>query len=226
LRSSRRLEQETHRHVAWLWLLKKLRPDHQTIADFRKHNLKPRRQVGRTCTRRCKTLDLFGAELVAIDGSKCRAVNAKARHCTKDKLAKLIRQLDERVDAYLQELERSDAPEDRGPVGGAHATALAATIEALQQRQRRDEGFQAQRRSSAQAQLALTDPERRAMQRGTGRGTEVCDTVQTAVDAKHQRMVACEVTHDPGDRDGLSPMALQAHEVLGCRFDAVADVGS
>ena len=63
------------------------------------------------------------------------------------------------------------------------------------------------------------------MKRGKGRGTEVCYNVQTAVDAKHKLIVACEVTNDPGDRDWLSPMALQAKEVLVCGFDAVADVG-
>ena len=63
------------------------------------------------------------------------------------------------------------------------------------------------------------------MKRGKGRGTEVCDNVQTAVDSKHKLIVACEVTNDPGDRDWLSPMALQAKDVLACRFDAVADVG-
>jgi hypothetical protein len=225
LRSSRRLEQETHRNVELLWLLKKLRPDHQTIADFRKHNLKPLRQVCRTFTLLCKKLDRFGAELVAIDGSKFRAVTAKERNFTKDKLTKLIRQIDERVEAYLKELERSDAQDDRGTVGGAHAKALAAKIEALKQRQLRYESFQAQLRSSDQEQLSLTDPESRAMKRGKGRGTEVCYNAQTAVDAKHKLSVACEVTNDPGDRDWLSPMALQAQEVRGCRFDAVADVG-
>jgi transposase len=225
LRSSRRLEQATHRHVEVLWLLKKLRPAHKTIADFRKHNLKPLRQVCRTFTLLCKKLDLCGAELVAIDGSKFRAVNAKERHFTKDKLKKLIMQIDEGVEAYLKELERSDAQDDRGPVGGAHAKALAAKIEALKQRQLRYEGFQAQLLSNNQEQLSLTDSESRAMKRGKGRGPEVCYNVQTAVDAKHKLIVACEVTNDPGDRAWLSPMALQAKEVLGCCFDAVADVG-
>jgi transposase len=48
LRSSRRLEQETHRNVEVMWLLKKLRPDHKTLVDFRKHNLKPLRPTFRT----------------------------------------------------------------------------------------------------------------------------------------------------------------------------------
>jgi transposase len=225
LRSSRRLEQETHRNIALLWLLKKLRPDHKTIADSRKHNLKPIRQVCRTFTFLGKKLDLFGAELVSIDGSKFRAVNAKERNFTQDKLTKLIAQIDERVEAYLKELDRSDEQDDRGTVGGAQAEALAAKIEALQPRKLLYEGFQAQLLARHQEQLSLTDPESRAMKRGKGRGTEVCYNVQTAVDAKHKLMVACEVTNDPGDRDWLSPMALQAKEVLDCHFDAVADVG-
>jgi transposase len=76
LRSSRRLEQETHRNVALLWLLKKLRPDRKTIADFRKNNRKPLRQVCRTFTLLCKKLNLFGAEFVALAGSMFRAVNS------------------------------------------------------------------------------------------------------------------------------------------------------
>ena len=225
LRSSRRLEQETHRNIELLWLLKKLQPDHKTIADFRKHNLKPIRQVCRTFTLLCKKLDLFGAELVAIDGSKFRAVNAKERNFTQDKLTKLLAQIDDRVEAYLKELDHSDQQDDQGTVGGAQAEALAAKIEALQQRKLLYEGFQAQLLSSHQEQLSLTDPESRAMKRGKGRGTEVCYNVQTAVDAKHKLIVACEVTNDPGDRDWLSPMALQAKEVLDCGFDAVADTG-
>jgi hypothetical protein len=63
------------------------------------------------------------------------------------------------------------------------------------------------------------------MKLGKGRGTEVCYNVQTAVDSQHKLIIANDVTSDPGDRDGLSPMALQAKAVLGCTFDAVADVG-
>jgi transposase len=121
LRSSRRLEQETHRNVEFMWLLKKLRPDHKTIADFRKHNLKPMRQVCREFTLLCKQLDLFAGELVAIDGSTCKAVNAKARHCTADKLQPLLPQIDQRVEGSLQELDGQDPQDDAGPPGGAVA---------------------------------------------------------------------------------------------------------
>ena len=63
------------------------------------------------------------------------------------------------------------------------------------------------------------------MQLGKGRGTEVCSNGQTAVDRKHKRMIANDVTNATGDRDWLSPMARQATAVLGCPFEAVAEVG-
>jgi transposase len=225
MRSSRRLEQETHRNVEVMWLLKQRRPDHKTIADFRKHNLTPMRQVCRTFTLLCKQLDLVGAELVAIDGHKFSAVNAKERNFTQAKLTKLIARIEERVAAYLKELDRSDDQDDRGTVGGAQAEALAAKMEARKQRTLLYEGFPAPWLANRQDQLALTAPESRSMQRGKGRGTEVCYNVQTAVDGKHKLMVACEVTNDPGDRDWLSPMAQPAKAVLDCGFDVVADVG-
>jgi transposase len=225
LRSSRRLEQETHRNVELRWLLKKLRPDHKTIADFRKNNLVPLRQVCREVTLLCKPLDLFAGELVAIDGSKFKAVNAKERNFTPDKLTKLLQRIDQRVEGYLQELDGQDNQDEAGTPGGAVAENLQAKIEALQQRKLLYAGFQAQLEASGETQLSLTDPQSRAMKLGKGRGTEVCYNVQTAVDSKHKLIIANDVTNDPGDRDWLSPMALQAKAVLDCTFDAVADVG-
>jgi transposase len=225
LRSSRRLEQETHRNVELLWLLKKLRPDHKTIADFRKNNLVPIRQVCREFTLLCKQLDLFAGELVAIDGSKFKAVNAKARNFTSDKLQRLLQQIDQRVEGYLQELDRGDNQEDAGTPGGAVAAHVQAKIAALQHRQLLYADLQAQLEASGATQLSLTDPESRAMKLGKGRGIEVCYNVQTAVDSKHKLIVANDVTNAPGDRDCLSPMALQAKDILGSPFEAVADVG-
>jgi transposase len=225
LRSSRRLEQETHRNVELMWLLKKLRPDHKTIADFRKNNLKPLRQVCREFTLLCKQLDLFAGELVAIDGSKFKAVNAKERNFTQDKLAQLLQQIDQRVTVYLQELDGQDHQDDAGTPGGAVAENLQAKIEALQHRKLLYTDLQAQLEASGETQLSLTAPESRAMKLGKGRGIEVCYNVQTAVDSKHQLIIANDVTNDAGDRNWLSPMALQAKDILGGPFDAVADVG-
>jgi transposase len=134
LRSSRRLDQETHRNVELMWLLQKLRPDHQTIADFRKNNLQPLRQVCREFTVLCKQLDLCAGELVAMDGSKCKAVNAKERNFTRDKLTKLLQQIDQRVESYLQALDGQDNQDDAGTPGGAVADQVQAKSAALQHR--------------------------------------------------------------------------------------------
>jgi hypothetical protein len=115
--------------------LKTLRPDHKTLATFRQNHLEPLRRVCRPCTRLCKQLDLFGAELVASDGSTFRAVHSQERHFTPDKLTKLSVPIDARVDAYLTALERRDDQEARGTGGGARAETLAAKVEALKQRQ-------------------------------------------------------------------------------------------
>jgi hypothetical protein len=172
-----------------------------------------------------KQLDRFAGTLGAIDGSKCKAVNAKARNFTSDKLKHLLQQIDQRVEAYLKDLDGQDNEDDAGTPGGAVVENLQAKIEALQHRKLLYADLQAQLEASGETQLSRTDPESRAMILGKGRGTEVCYNVQMAVDSKHKLIIANDVTNDTGDRDWLSPMALQAKAVLGCSFDAVADVG-
>jgi transposase len=111
IRSSRRLERETHRNVELIWLLRKLRPDFKTIADFRNNNTKALQALFREFVLRCKQLDLFGAELLAIDGSKFRAVNSKHKNFTKTKLEKALKDIDEQVAKYLSDLDASDREE-------------------------------------------------------------------------------------------------------------------
>ena len=117
IRSSRLLEAECHRNVEVIWLLGKLAPDFKTIADFRKDNLKPLRAVNRQFTLLCRKLDLFGGQLLAIDGSKFQAVNARDQNFNADKLQDLIARADARLAEYLEQLDASDAAE---PGGRAH----------------------------------------------------------------------------------------------------------
>jgi transposase len=109
LRSSRLLEREAQRNIELIWLLKKLTPDFKTIADFRKDNLLPLQQVCRTFTLLCKELDLFGGELVAVDGSKFKAVNNRKRNFTPEKLTKALEHIDAKIAEYLQALDTADS---------------------------------------------------------------------------------------------------------------------
>lgn len=222
IRSSRRLEAETHRNVELMWLLRRLSPDFKTIADFRKDNLEAIRKVGREFVLLCKKMDLFGAELIAIDGSKFRAVNGKERNFTRKELERLLGEIDEKLARYLAALDGQD--EQEAHLSRPGAEELQAKIQTLQERRSRYEGYVAQVESRGQEQISLTDPESRRMKvRGT---REVCYNVQIAVDEKHKLIVADDVTNDATDKDQLSPMALSAKEVLGVQtLEAVADRG-
>ena len=79
VRSSRRLEAESKRNLEVIWLLRRLSPDFKTIADFRRINRAAFRQVFREFVRLCRELELFGRELVAVDGTRIKAVNSRER---------------------------------------------------------------------------------------------------------------------------------------------------
>jgi Transposase domain (DUF772) len=97
VRSSRRLETEAARNLEVIWLLCRLRPDFKTIADFRKDNRNAFKAVFRQFVLLCRKLDLFGRELVAVDGTRLKAVNSMDRNFTREKLKRLIQWADERL---------------------------------------------------------------------------------------------------------------------------------
>src|SRR5215475_13314746 len=111
MRSSRKLEHESQRNLELMWLLHKRTPDFKTIADFRKENAQALKGGCREFTMLCKTLDLFGRELSAIDGSKFKAVHSKARNFTEKKLQNLLKHINEKIDTYLKELDEQDTIE-------------------------------------------------------------------------------------------------------------------
>jgi len=218
--SSRKLERESQRNVEVMWLVRRLNPDHKTIAEFRRKNKKSLRRLFREFTLLCKKLNLFGAELVAIDGSKFRAVNAKRRNYSRPMLEAIMRATDERIARYLQSIETNDQGEDaaaasaRPDVDLARLTARAAEVRAML----------AQLDASGETQISQTDPDSRTMKVRTG--TDVCYNAQTAVDAKHNLIVAIAVTNEATDRNWLSPMAIEAKDTLDVEtLNVVADKG-
>jgi transposase len=222
LRSSRRLEREAQRNVELLWLLHQLRPDFKTIADFRKDNLAALRGVCREFTLLCRQLDLFGGELVAIDGSKLRAVNSKRRNFSEHKLHATAAEIDAKIDNYLQQLDAADAAEPA--VAQPTAVQLQQKIAHLQQRRQQNAQRLEQLQTSGQSQVSLTDPDSRSMK--VGQGTDVCYNVQTAVDAKHKLIVEHQVTNAVTDLGQLTPVAVAAKQTLGvAQLEVVADMG-
>jgi hypothetical protein len=132
VRSSRRLETEAGRNVEVIWLLCGLRPDFETIADFRTDNCDAFETVLRQLVLQCRKLDLFGRELVAVDGTPLKPVNSTGRNFTREKLKKLIQWTDERLADYLARLDRADGTDDAA--NSAPAAKLAGKIAILKQR--------------------------------------------------------------------------------------------
>jgi transposase len=222
IRSSRRLEAETHRNIEVIWLLRHLKPDFKTIADFRRDNRKAFRPVFRQFVLLCKQLDLFGRELLAVDGTRIKAVNNKDRNFTRASLTEFIKLADAKLDDYLQRLDQSDASEST--TGGSRVKNLAAKIAAIRQRRTRCEEMLAHLDQTGEEQISLTDPDSRAMAAHTR--VAVGYNVQVAVDTKHKLIVEQQVTNQVVDMGLLTQTAAPAKEVLGVETIAVvADRG-
>lgn len=222
VRSSRRLEAEAMRNLELIWLLRGLRPDYKTIADFRRDNRGAFKAVFRAFVVLCRKLDLFGRELLAVDGTRLKAVNNPGRNFSRDKLARYIASADERIEGYLAELDAIDRGEDgHGPGRGE---ALAAKIARVRERRQAQEAMLGQLTASGESQVSLTDPDARAMV--TGPKTTVGYNAQVAVDAKHKLIVEQHVTNAATDMGLLADTARAARETLDVeRIDAVADMG-
>ncbi len=221
-RSSRRLEAETHRNIEVIWLLRHLKPDFKTIADFRRDNRKAFRPVFRQFVLLCKRLDLFGRELLAVDGTRIKAVNNKDRNFTRASLSEFIKLADAKLDDYLQRLDQSDASEIT--TGGSRIKNLAEKIAAIRQRRARCEEMLAYLDQTGEEQISLTDPDSRAMAAHTR--VAVGYNVQVAVDTKHKLIVEQQVTNQVVDMGLLTQTAAPAKEVLGVETIAVvADRG-
>jgi transposase len=222
VRSSRRLEAECHRNIEVIWLLRTLKPDFKTIADFRSDNRAAFKAVFRQFTLLCKRLDLFGRELLAVDGTRIKAVNNKDRNFTRNSLEKFIKAADERLEEYLQRLDEGDAAESG--TGGARTKNLAEKIEALRNKRGRYAALLAEMERTGEAQVSLTDPDSRAMAAHTKVG--VGYNIQVAVDAKNKMIVEQAVTNQVVDMGLLTQTAEPARAILDVvTIDVVADRG-
>jgi len=221
VRSSRRLEVETHRNLEVIWMMRQLQPDFKTIADFRRENKTVFRQVFREFVVLCRSLDLFGCDLIAVDGTRLKAVNSGQRNFTKGKLAKAMAESDERLGRYLKQLDEADK-DDNTP--SARVDNLEEKIAAIKDRRARLEEHRTELEASGEDQISLTDPDARAMHSSSRIG--VGYNIQIAVDTKHKLIAEQQVHNKVSDLGLLAETANAARENLGVdQIDVVADRG-
>lgn len=213
VQSSRRLETEAQRNLELIWLTGRLAPDFKTIADFRRDNGEAIRKVCKEFVLLCRRLKLFTDGIVAIDGSKFKAVNSRDKNFTDRKLQARIEQLEDSIKRYLVELDRADR--DATAVLPGRVAHLKDKIAKVKQQMQALEAIGEQMKASEDGQISLTDPDARSMAT-SGRGTGIVGyNVQAAVDAKHHLIVAHEVTNVGHDRNQLADMAKLAKAASG-----------
>ena len=220
IQSSRRLEQEAGRNVELMWLLERLAPDFKTIADFRKDNALGTKNTCRSFIDLCREMSLFSDVLVAIDGSKFKAVNSKENNHTPKKVQFHIERVERHITDYLDQLDALDDVEgelvDDQPIQ-AKLDWLKKRLEELKILEKKVNEY-------PEKQLSTTDPDSRLL-KTQGMTRLVCYNVQSAVETKHHLIVAHEVTNTP-DRGHLCSTAVKAQVAVGRKnITVLADKG-
>ena len=221
VRASRRLEAETCRNVQVMWLLNRLTPSFKTIADFRKDHAKGIVGVCRAFIRFCREQSLFGAELLAIDGTKIAAVASRKQVMTPKRIAKMNAAIDRKIADYLASMDEADR-EDRG--AEIARVDVAAAVEALKAQKLRLQRQAEEMAERGLKQLVVTEPEARLMR--TPHGFAVAYNAQAAVEAEHKLIVAFDLTNEGNDYRQLYPMAVQGKAAVDAdEVTVVADTG-
>jgi len=215
VRSTRDLEKECKRNIEVMWLMKYLRPDHNTIANFRKDNPKAIKKVFRATVQIAKHFDLIGGKLIAGDSTKLRAQNSKKNNYNQAKIARHIEYIDNKLEEYTRALAESE---------GENQQIIRDEI--LKQQQRKDnyKDIEKQLKESGEPQISISDPESRQIMIRNNI-TEVAYNVQTTVDSKNNIPIDYKVTNQ-NDSKAMGNMVQRAKSILGTNeFTVLYDKG-
>ena len=157
--SSRRLEREAQRNVEMMWLTGRLAPDFKTIADFRKDNGPAIRAACRQFVELCRGLDLFAHAVVAIDGSRFKAVNTRDKNFTRGSIERRMEQVEASIERYMAALETADRQE--GELAEAKSVRLKDKIASLREQMASFKALEAEVHAAPDQQISLTDPDAR-----------------------------------------------------------------
>ena len=215
VRSTRDLEKECKRNIEVMWLMKYLRPDHNTIANFRKDNPKAIKKVFRATVQIAKHFDLIGGKLIAGDSTKLRAQNSKKNNYNQAKIARHIEYIDIKLEEYTRALAESE---------GENQQIIRDEI--LKQQQRKDnyKDIEKQLKESGEPQISISDPESRQIMIRNNI-TEVAYNVQTTVDSKNNIPIDYKVTNQ-NDSKAMGNIVQRAKSILGTNeFTVLYDKG-
>jgi len=208
IRSSRKLERATHHNLSFIWLMGGLKPDHKTIARFRRNNCDALRNVLRQCARLCIKLGLIEGNTLFLDGTKIKA-NASMKHTwTAERCGKALRDIDRRIEEILDECEAADAGEEQQP------SLVARHQELRDQRQMKAKikDILEELHREDKKSVNTTDPE--AIRFRSGAQIEVGYNQQLVTDDRHGLIVHGDVVRQSNDVGLFSQQVDAAQETL------------
>jgi len=203
VRSSRDLEKECKRNIEVMWLLKYLRPDHNTIANFRRDNPKAIKKVFRTTVQIAKHFDLIGGKLIAGDSTKLRAQNSKKNNYNQAKIERHVAYIDNKLEEYSRALAEYD---------GDNRQEIEDDIKKQQDRKDQYRNIEKQLKESGEPQVSTSDPESRQIMIRNNI-TEVSYSIQTTVDSKNNIPIDYKVTNQ-NDSKAMGAMVRRAKSIL------------
>ena len=197
-----------------MWLTGKLAPDFKTIADFRRDNGEAVRAACKQFVVLCRQVGLIAGGMVAVDGSRFKAVNTRDKNYTPAAIRLRLAQ----VEASIERLSGTSSTLPIGrrrDVAEMRTARLNERIEALRRQMRELQSMAREVETAPDRQISLTDPDARAMATN-GKGTGLVGyNVQAAVDANSHIVVAHQVTNLGHDRTQLANMGRQAKDATG-----------
>jgi len=215
VRSARDLEKECRRNIEVMWLLKCLKPDHNTVANFRRDNQKAIKKVFRATVQIARHFDLIGGKLIAGDSTKLRAQNSKKNNYNQTKIDRHIAYIDNKLEEYTRALVEND---------GDNQQIIRDEIKKQQERKDNYRNIEKQLKESGETQISTSDHESRQIMIRNNI-TEVAYSVQTTVDAKNNIPIDYKVTNQ-NDSKAMGNMVQRAKSILRTNeFTALFDKG-
>jgi len=216
-RSARDLEKECNRNTEVIWLMRKLTPDHSTIASFRKNNPKAIARVFRATVKMATHFELIGGILVAGDSTKLRAQNSKKNNFNPSKIERHITYIDAKIEEYNSALAKEDGDESEKKI-------LEKKIRKHSLQKQKYIEYQNTIDATGVTQISTSDPDSRQIMTRNNI-SEVAYTVQTTVDALHNIPIDFKVTNE-NDSKAMGGMLRRAKTILGHHeFTAIYDKG-
>ena len=203
VKSSRKLEREVHNNLSFIWLMKQLKPDHKTIAEFRRKNKKGLKKALTLCARLCLNLGLIEGNVLFVDGTKLRA-NAGKAHLHREKWYRdQLEKIDKRIQHILDECERVDQNESqcgsivKMPKELVQAEKLKKSIEKIL-----DEFDECGEKTKKERKINRVDPQSVLVK--SPQGTHCGYSMQNVVDDRNGLIVHTDVVSESNDLKQLA----------------------